>query len=123
MSVYLWHFTAAVVSGVGLMVVDALPTAEVGSPEWWVQKLPLIGLSFVVLLGILRLVKRFEVNGLLADKAPYRGSMARILVAAALLSTGVKLWTGGSPLKITAGLALTTLVWHLDLRATSGDAD
>ena len=70
MSVYLWHFTAAVIAGIGLLLVDGLPTATVGTPQWWVQKLPLIGLSFVVLLGILRVVKRFEIEGLLADKAP-----------------------------------------------------
>ncbi len=117
MSVYLWHFTAAVLAGVGLLFVDGLPTAEVGSPEWWVQKMPLIGLSFVILLVMLSLVKRFEVAGLLAAKAPYRGSMIRVLISAALLSAGVKLWTGGSPAKLTIGLALTTLVWHFDLKA------
>ncbi len=119
MSVYLWHFTAAVVAGIGLLLVDGLPTATVGTTEWWIQKLPLIGLSFVVLLGILQLVKRFEVEGLLADKAPYRGSMTRMLVSAALLSTGVKLWTGGTPAKVTLGLTITTLVWLFDLRASA----
>ncbi len=122
MSVYLWHFTAAVVAGIGLLLVDGLPTAEVGTPDWWVQKLPLIGLSFVLLLGILRLVKRFEVEGLLAEKARYRGSMTRILISAALLSAGVKLWTGGTPTKVAIGLAITTGVWLLDLRAKPIDA-
>ncbi len=73
----------------------------------------------MVLLGILQLVKRFEVEGLLADKAPYRGSMTRMLVSAALLSTGVKLWTGGTPAKVTLGLTITTLVWLFDLRASA----
>ena len=117
MSVYLWHFTAAVGAGVGLLFVDGLPTAEVGTAQWWVQKTPLIGLSFVVLLVVLRLVKRFEIEGLLGDKAAYRGSMVRMLISAALLSAGVKLWTGGTPTKLVIGLALTTLVWHLDLKA------
>ena len=117
MSVYLWHFTAAVLAGIGLLLVDGLPTAEVGSFDWWVQKTPLIALSFVILLVVLKFVKRFELEGLLSDKAPYRGSMARVLVSAALLSGGVKLWTGGSPWKIVVGLALTTAVWHLDLKA------
>ncbi len=117
MSVYLWHFTAAVIAGVGLLLLDSLPTAAVGTGEWWIQKLPLIGLSFVILVGVLSLVKRFEVQGLLAPKAPYRGSMARMLCSAAALSAGIKLWTGGSTTKIVIGLAITTLVWHLDLKA------
>ena len=119
MSVYLWHFSAAVIAGVGLLFVDGLPTATVGTAEWWVQKTPLIGLSFVVLLVILRFVKRFEIEGLLGDKAPYRGSLPRMLVSAALLSAGVKLWTGGSPTKLVIGLAITTLVWHLDLKPST----
>ena len=45
--------------------------------------------------------------------------MTRILISAALLSAGVKLWTGGSPIKVAIGLTITTLVWHLDLRARS----
>lgn len=122
MSVYLWHFTAAVIAGVGLLLVDGLPTAPVGSGEWWVQKLPLIGLSFVILIGILSLVKRFEVAGLLAAKAPYRGSMVRMLCSAAALSAGIKLWTGGSTTKIVVGLAITTLVWHFDLKARPVEA-
>lgn len=122
MSVYLWHFSAAVIAGVALLFADALPTAEVGSADWWLQKTPLIGLSLVILLVILRLVQRFEVQGLMAAKAPYRGSMVRVLVSAALLSGGVKLWTGGSPTKIVLGLTLTTLVWHLDLKAPRVDA-
>lgn len=117
MSVYLWHFTAAVLAGVVLMFLDALPTADVGTGQWWIQKLPLIGLSFVILCGILAVVKRFEVQGLLAAKAPYQGSMMRMLCSAALLSAGVKLWTGGSTAKIVAGLVITTLVWLFDLRA------
>jgi len=117
MSVYLWHFTAAVIAGVGLLLLDSLPTAAVGSGEWWIQKLPLIGLSFVILIGILSLVKRFEVQGLLAAKAPYRGSMVQMLCSAAALSAGIKLWTGGSTAKIIGGLAITTLVWHVDLKA------
>ncbi|MFT7601628.1 MAG: hypothetical protein ACI8TP_004587 [Acidimicrobiales bacterium] len=117
MSVYLWHFSAAVVAGVVLLFADGLPTAEVGTFDWWIQKTPLIGLSFVTLLLLLKFVKRFEVAGLLADKAPYQGSMSQMLLSAALLSGGVKLWTGGSPTKIALGLALTTLVWHLDLKA------
>lgn len=117
MSVYLWHFSAAVLAGVGLLFVDGLPTAQVGTFDWWVQKVPFIGLSLVILLAVLSLVKRFEVQGLVAAKAPYEGSMARMLVSAAALSAGVKLWTGGSPTKIVIGLALTTLVWHLDLKA------
>ncbi len=117
MSVYLWHFTAAVIAGVGLLLLDSLPTAAVGTGEWWIQKLPLIGLSFVILVGILSLVKRFEVQGLLAPKAPYQGSMVRMLCSAAALSAGIKLWTGGSTAKIVLGLAITTLVWHFDLKA------
>jgi len=117
MSVYLWHFSAAVVAGVILLFTGGLPTADVGSVDWWIQKMPLIGLSFAILMVTLSVVKRFEVQGLFAAKAPYQGSMIRVLASAALLSSGVKLWTGGTPTKIVIGLALTTLVWHLDLKA------
>ncbi len=117
MSVYLWHFSAAVVAGVILLFTGGLPTADVGTGAWWIQKTPLIGLSFVILMATLSLVKRFEVQGLFAAKAPYQGSMIQMLISAALLSAGVKLWTGGSPTKIVIGLTLTTLVWHLDLKA------
>ena len=117
MSVYLWHFSAAVVAGVILLYTGGLPTADVGTAAWWIQKMPLIGLSFVILMATLSLVKRFEVQGLFAAKAPYQGSMIQVLISAALLSAGVKLWTGGSPTKIVIGLTLTTLVWHLDLKA------
>ncbi len=116
MSVYLWHFTAAVVAGVALLLVDGLPTADVGTLDWFVQKAPLIGLSFVFLMVLLSIVKRFEIQGLFAAKAPYEGSLVRILISAALLSTGVKLWTGGTETNIMIGLALTTVVWHFDLK-------
>ncbi len=43
--------------------------------------------------------------------------MLRVVVSAAILSTGVKLWTGGTPTDIVIGLTLTTLVWHFDLKS------
>lgn len=115
MSVYLWHFTAAVAAGGVLYLGGWLPTAAVGSGAWWLQKLPLFALSAVFLTGIVALVARFEQRSLLAPRTPWRGGAVSMSLLAALISTAVKLWTSGSPVMIATSAATVVAIRHLAL--------
>ncbi len=115
MSVYLWHFTAAVAAGGLLYAVGVVPTAAVGTVAWWVQKMPLIGLSAVILTGIVALVARFEQRALLAPRLPWRGGPVSMMALAIVLSTAIKLWTSGSAGMIVISAVIVVASHHLIL--------
>ena len=123
MSVYLWHFTAAVAAA-GLLhaLGGPLPTAAVGSLAWWWQKLPLMGLAAVVLLAIVAVVVRFEQRALFAPKTPWVGGPASMALTAAVVSTGLKLWTTGSVPAVLLGASTVVIVWSVVLAGPRASA-
>lgn len=111
LSVYLWHFTAAVAAAAVFYALDMLPTATVGTNAWWMQKLPLMGLSAVFLALIVAAVGRFEQRALLAARTPWVGGASSMLATAALISGSVKLWSLGSGFGVVSGCTLLLAVW------------
>ncbi len=122
LSVYLWHFTAATVASAILYALDLLPTAEVGTGAWWIQKLPLMGLSALALAAIIAVVGRFERQALLAPRTPWNGGPLSMLATAALISGSVKLWSLGTAAGVVSGCTLLLVVWFAAMRATTVDA-
>ncbi len=64
MTSYLWHFSALAIAAFGFSKVGMLPTAAIGTGAWWVQKLPLMGAAFLVLVVIIVLLSGKERSGL-----------------------------------------------------------
>ncbi len=116
MSVYLWHFTAAVFAGGVFYSLGLLPTAITGSTAWWLQKIPLIVASTVVLAGIVSTVARFEQSALFARRGASAYSYRFLLLLSVMLSFAVKgLWTTRTPLGIVGGTAVVALSFVLVL--------
>ncbi len=111
LSVYLWHFTAAVAAAAVLYAAGMLPTADVGTGAWWLQKLPLMGLAAVFLALIVVAVGRFEQRALLAPRTPWNGGPASMLATAALISGSIKLWSLGTGFGVVTGCTLLLAVW------------
>lgn len=105
MSVYLWHMTAATAAIAVVWKLGLLPTAAVGSAAWYVQKLPLIGLSAVILIGIVAVVARFERDALFAAPTSWKYGNAAMVVSVVAISSLLKLWTGGSATAALIGSA------------------
>lgn len=120
MTVYLWHFTAAVAASAVLYTFGALPTADVGTVAWWIQKLPLIALSTVILAGIVAIVGRFERGALLAARAPWTGGSASMIGLAAIVSIAIKVWTSGNSFAIAAAAATVLIAYHIVLNPKRG---
>lgn len=115
MTVYLWHFTAAVAAGAVLYAIGVLPTAAVGTLAWWFQKLPLIALSTVILAAIVATVGRFERGALLAARAPWTGGPASMIAVAATVSIAIKVWTSGNAVAIATSAAVVLIAYHVVL--------
>ncbi len=115
MSVYLWHFTAAVAAGAVLYGIGWLPTAAVGTGAWWVQKMPLFVLSFVFLTAIVALVARFEQRALLAPRQPWRHGQLSMIAVAAIISIAIKSWTLGSPAAVVVCALAVVVIRHVVL--------
>jgi hypothetical protein len=112
MSVYLWHFTAAIAATAILYPLGWLPTAAVGTLDWWIQKLPMMGLAAVILAAIVAKVMPIERNALLAPRRPFAGGPVAMLVLAGALSTALKQWAHGD-FEIAALCIVTVLaLWH-----------
>ncbi len=109
MSVYLWHFTAAVIVSAGLLVTGTLPTAEIGSNDWWIQKLPMIGLSALVLMPIVAIVSRVERRALFAERSETAHSPAAVLAIAFAISMALKFWTAGHLTGVLVGAAVVAV--------------
>lgn len=122
LSVYLWHFTAAVAAAAIFYALDLLPTAAVGTGTWWLQKLPLMGLSAVFLAVIVAAVGRFEQRALLAPRTPWAGGAASMLATAALISGSVKLWSLGTGFGVVSGCTLLLAVWFSVMRSNQSNS-
>jgi len=109
MSVYLWHFTAMIAASAVFYAFGWLPSAPIGSTDWWMQKTPVVALAFVLLIPIVALVSRIEQRALLAPQVRWNGSAASVLGLAALVSTSLKLWSTGNIGAAATGMALLVL--------------
>ena len=116
MSIYLWHMTAAALAGAVFYALGWLPTAEIGSVAWWIQKAPLLLSSAALLAGIVAVVSGAERRALLAERTPWSGGQVSMLLTALTLSAGVKLWASPSVLSVTLGTALVVTLWHTGIR-------
>ncbi|MDW3176685.1 MAG: acyltransferase [Acidimicrobiia bacterium] len=118
MSIYLWHMTAAVIFTGVVHLTVGLPTATVGSFDWWMFKIPTILGSMIVLAPIVALVSRVERQALLAPRRPWNGGVVSIVAVAALTSTALKLWTSGNVVLIAPSLLVLVILGNTALRAT-----
>ncbi len=112
MSVYLWHMTAAIAACAIMLAFDILPTADVGTFAWWMQKLPMFAIASVILVGIVAKVSKVEQAALLAPRTPWNGGMPSLFAAAALLSVALKFWAGGSVAVVGVCIAALLGLWH-----------
>ncbi|MEV8636464.1 acyltransferase [Streptosporangium sp. NPDC051023] len=112
MTVYLWHMSALFVVTAVVVVGLGVSTPEPGTSAWlsgWPHWLLMLTLA---LWPLLRLFARFEAP---SAASPYRGGMARIVVATALAGAGLLIFTvmgfvpGPLPLA-GVGMLLTGLV-------------
>lgn len=124
MSVYLWHMTAAVIFTGALHLTVGLPSAAVGSVDWWMFKIPTILGSMLILAPIVAIVSKIERRALLAPRRPWNGSVGSIIVVAALTSTALKLWTSGNVVLIAPSLIVLVVLGRTALSATqAGGSD
>jgi len=112
MSVYLWHFTAAIAASALFAALGWLPTAAVGTFDWWIQKMPLLGVSAIILAAIVAKVMHVERNALLAPRTPWAGGPVSMLVLAGVLSTALKQWAHGEFTIAAICLAVVVTLWH-----------
>ncbi len=105
MSVYLWHFTAAVGASAIMYALGLLPSAPIGSGAWWLQKAPVVGLSLVLLVPIVGIVSRFERSALLGERVAWTGSSAAAVSIAVFVSASLKLWSLGNVGAVAVGAA------------------
>jgi|GEM_PF-296344 len=118
MSVYLWHFTAAIATTALFYAAGWLPTAAVGTVDWWIQKLPLMGVSALVLAAIVAKVMHIERNALLAPRVAWVGGQLSMLVLAGLLSTALKQWAHGDFTVATICIAAVLVLWHAAIKVS-----
>lgn len=109
MSVYLWHFTAAVIGSAVLYAVGALPTAEIGTTSWWWQKVPMIALSLVVLVPVVGVVSRVERRALFAERTGTAYSPTMVTALALAISMALKYWTVGHLTGVVMGAAVVAV--------------
>ncbi len=117
MSVYLWHMTAAIAACAIMLAFDILPTADVGTFAWWMQKLPMFAIATIILVGIVAKVAKVEQTALLAPRTPWKGGMPSLFAAASLLSFALKFWAGGSIALVGGCIAILLGLWHGVLKA------
>lgn len=103
MSVYLWHFTAAAGASALLYAAGSLPSAAIGSTAWWIEKVPVIGMSLLLLVAIVAAVARFERRALLAARTPWRGGGVGAIGIALAVSASLKVWSLGNIGAVVAG--------------------
>jgi hypothetical protein len=117
MSVYLWHMTAAVGASALFYVLGWLPTADVGTMAWWLQKAPLMAASTVILIGIVAKVSSTERKALLAPRTPWNGSPMSMTLLAITLSGAIKAWAGGNIVAAIIGCLLVLALWFGEIKA------
>ncbi len=132
MTTYVWHFTALAVAAFAFSQLGLLPTAAVGSTNWWLAKLPLMGCALIVLVGLITLLSSKERNELIAKprkatKVTISGApvvkrfnrFSAVLLSVALAG-GFEAWTvaKGNPVLAIPGMASILLV-NVVLRRSS----
>jgi hypothetical protein len=120
MSIYLWHFTAAVAASAVFFAFGILPSAVIGTQAWWIQKVPVIMLSFIVLLPLVAVVSKVERKALLAPSPRGSWSTAAAFGFAAVVSGSLKLWSIGNVGGALAGMAILVLVQRRLVHGTPG---
>jgi len=116
LTVYLWHFTAFVLVAAVAYAAGLLPTADVATTAWWLQKLPLMLAALVVLGAITAVVSGVERRALLTPRTPWKGSDASMLATAGAISASVKVWGLGSAPAVVIGAGVLLLIWRGALR-------
>jgi hypothetical protein len=116
MTIYLWHMTATVIVTAALHLSLGLPQTVVGSTEWWLWKLPTTTASLVALGLITVIMSPVERRALLAPRRPWNGSLASMLMTAAIASIALKWWTSGNLVLITPSLLVLVALGHTVLR-------
>jgi hypothetical protein len=124
MTSYLWHFTALAIAVFGLSKIQMLPTADAGSGAWWLQKLPMMGVALIVLVGFIAALSSKERRGLspavaVDTSAPRMNGTATAAIAFSLAAS-FEMWTAsaGNVRLAVPGLVLM-LSAHMILRLTS----
>ena len=117
MTIYLWHMTAAIGAVAIVWQLGLLPTATVGSGAWWIQKLPIFGLSIVLLALIVAAVSGVERRSLLAPARDWIGGWVSMAVTVVFVSSMLKLWTAGSPFAAAVGSTAVFLAGRFVLTA------
>ncbi len=115
MSVYLWHMTAAVIGTAAVWKLGWIPTADVGTSSWWVQKLPHVAISAVSLVGLVAMFGRVERRALLGGVAPWSLGPASTVGVALVVSTALKAWSDGNASTALIGCIVLVVAWHLVL--------
>jgi len=116
MSVYLWHATAGLFAGVALQQFVDMTGPETLSSAWWGQKALLVIVASLLLGGIVATVKGAELKGMVAGAgASFRFGLPTLLIAAATLSAGIKMWSSPSAL-LMVGLVLVHGSWFVASR-------
>jgi hypothetical protein len=122
MTSYLWHFTALSIAALALWKTGLLPTATVGSGAWWLQKLPLMGVAFVVLAAIIAMLSPKERKGLMGaakEEAVADSPIVAYLTGAAafVLAAGFETWTAAEgDAKFAVPGMLMVLAVHFGVR-------
>ena len=93
-----------------------LPTAEVGTVAWWIQKAPLMAASALILAAIVCMVSGTERGALLAPRAAFNGGQVVMLSTAAGTSAAVKAWANGSVTAAAIGMVVVLIIWFGVLR-------
>ncbi|MEM9466879.1 MAG: acyltransferase [Actinomycetota bacterium] len=117
MTIYLWHMTAAIGAVAIVWQIGLLPTAQVGSIAWWVQKLPVFGLSTILLALIVAAVSGVERRSLLSPARTWVGGPFSMAITVVLVSSMLKLWTAGSATSALVGSAAVLVLGRLVLVA------
>jgi hypothetical protein len=135
MTAFLWHLTAIVV--VNALAVDSgLPAPEVGSPGWWLSRIPMFFAVVVVLAVLVGVFRRFEQPSVQAvpdpsQRRPHRDGWAvvgLVLAVVGVLGFSVTGFSGATTLTtktlvvlpVTPFLNLLLLVggwWLVELAA------
>ena len=119
MSVYLWHFTAAIAASAIFYALGWLPTAQVGTFDWWIQKMPLLGVAAIILALMVAKVSPVEQKALLAPRSPWVAGPLSMFALTAVLSTALKQWAHGDFTVAATCIGILLVLWHGVVRTNS----
>jgi hypothetical protein len=133
LTVFLWHMTAFVVAGLTFLATGLVPQPAVGSPEWFVLRIPWLAVAAVLLVAIVALMRRWE-RPLPPDPrarpSPVAVAAGVVAVFVGMASLGVSDTRGLAPqlagvpvveaVLIAGGLVLLTRAERLQRRGAGG---